>query len=428
MAEPKATLTVGEKTLELPVTRGSEGERAIDIAKLRSETGYITLDPGYGNTGSCESAVTFIDGDRGILRYRGYPIEQLAERSSFLETAYLLMRGDLPSPSELDAFRTSITYHTMIHEDMRRFYSTFPKDAHPMAVLAAAVSALSSFYPDSLDPEAPDQVEKSVHRLIAKLPSLASYAYKHSIGQPFMYPRNDLGYSGNFLRMLFGTPAEDYVVDPVVRDALDLLFILHADHEQNCSTSTMRMVGSSMANLFACTSAAISALWGPRHGGANQSVIEMLVAIRDRGLTPKQFVDQAKDKDAQVRLFGFGHRVYKNTDPRAKIIKKAAYDVLGRIGVKSKLLEIAVELENIALSDDYFIERKLYPNVDFYSGIIYNAVGIPMNMFTAMFAIGRLPGWIAQWQELHSAPHRIARPRQIYTGPTERAYVPISDR
>jgi citrate synthase len=424
-----ATLRIGDQSIELPIVVGSEGERAIDIRRLRQDTGYITLDPGYANTGSCKSSVCFIDGEQGTLRYRGYPIEDLAERSSFLEVAYLLIKGELPTRKELRAFRDSIRIHTMLHEDFKRFYGALPKDAHPMAACSAAVGALATFYPDSLDPRNERQVEVSVHRLIAKLPTIAAYAYKHSIGQPFLYPRNDLQYVGNFLYLMFATPCERYDVDPVVEKALDLLLILHADHEQNCSTSTVRLVGSSMANLFAAISAGINALWGPRHGGANQEVIDMLEQIRGEGLSARQFVDRAKDRDDPSRLMGFGHRVYKNFDPRAKIIKKACFAVLERLGVHSRLLEIAVELEEIALKDEYFIERKLYPNVDFYSGVIYNAIGTPANMFTALFALGRLPGWIAHWVEMHGDPDlKIGRPRQIYTGATERQYVPLDQR
>ncbi|MDP6977564.1 MAG: citrate synthase [Myxococcota bacterium] len=424
-----AKLQLGDQTIELPVVTGSEGERAIDVTRLRSDTGYITLDPGYANTGSTKSDITFIDGDKGILRYRGIPIEELAEKSTFLEVSYLLMEGRLPTAQELTDFQGSIQRHTMLHEDMKRFYGAFPKDAHPMAACSAAVGALSTFYPDSLDPRDDRQVEVSVHRLIAKMPTLASYAFKHSVGQPFMYPLNNLSYVGNFMHMMFANPCEEYEPDPVVEKALDLLLILHADHEQNCSTSCVRLVGSSMVNLFGAIAAGINALWGPSHGGANQAVIEMLMEIRDEGLTGAQFVERAKSSDDTSRLMGFGHRVYKNFDPRAKIIKQACFDVLNALGVHSKLLEIAVELEEIALKDDYFVERKLYPNVDFYSGVIYNAIGTPSNMFTALFAMGRLPGWIAQWLELHTSPDfKIARPRQIYTGATERSYVPIDQR
>ena len=428
MAET-AQLRIGDKTVDLPIIEGTEGERAIDITNLRRDAGVITLDPGYANTGSCQSAITFIDGDRGILRYRGIEIEDLAANSTFLEVAYLLVYGHLPTTAELDAFTDSITFHTMIHEDFKRFFGAMPKDAHPMAACSAAIGALATFYPDSLDPRDPRQVEISVHRLIAKFPTMAAYSYKHSIGQPFMYPRNDLGYVANFLYMLFGTPCEEYEVDPVIKKAIHLLLILHADHEQNCSTSTVRIVGSSMVNLFSAISAGIQALWGPSHGGANQAVIEMLAAIRDQGLTAKEFVEKAKRGDESVRLMGFGHRVYKNFDPRMKIIKKACSDVLDKLGTRTKLLEIAMELEEIALKDDYFVSRKLYPNVDFYSGVIYNAIGTPSNLFTALFALGRLPGWIAQWMELHADPQfKIGRPRQIYTGPTLTAYTPIENR
>ena len=424
-----AELRIGDQTVQLPVITGSEGERAIDISRLRAETGCITLDPGYANTGSCQSAITFIDGEKGILRYRGIPIEELAEKSNFLEVSYLLMYGKLPDADQLDYFTGSITHHTMLHEDFRKFYASLPKDAHPMAACSAAVGALATFYPDSLDPRDDHEVEVSVHRLIAKFPTLAAYAYKHSVGQPFMYPNNSFDYVGNFMWMMFGNPCEDFEVDEVVRKALDLLFILHADHEQNCSTSTTRLVGSSMVNLFGTISAGINSLWGPLHGGANQEVIEMLAAIRDEGMTGRQFVERAKSNDDTSRLMGFGHRVYKNFDPRARIIKKACFDVLNKLGVHSRLLEIAVELEEIVLKDDYFVERRLYPNVDFYSGVIYNAIGTPSNMFTALFALGRLPGWIAQWMELHSDPDfRIGRPRQIYTGPTRNAWVPVAER
>ena len=424
-----ATLRIGDRTIELPIVVGSEGERAIDIRKLRAETGYITLDPGYANTGSCKSAITFIDGDEGILRYRGIPIEELADQSTFLEVAYLLVYGELPTRSELESFVHSITHHTMIHEDFKRFFGAFPKDAHPMAACAAAVSALSTFYPDSLDPRHARQVEISTHRLIAKLPTIAAYAYKHSIGQPSLYPRNELSYVGNLLYMLFGTPCERYDVDPVVEKAVDLLLILHADHEQNCSTSTVRLVGSSMVNLFAAISSGIKALWGPSHGGANQEVIQMLEAINAQGMSAREFVERAKRGDPTARLMGFGHRVYKNFDPRMKIIKRACFDVLEKLGVRTQLLETAVELEEIALKDEYFVERKLYPNVDFYSGVIYAAIGTPANLFTALFALGRLPGWIAQWMELHRDPDfKIGRPRQIYTGPTKRPYVPLEAR
>ena len=423
-----ARLEVDGKTYEFPIVTGSEGERGIDIGKLRDQTGLITLDPGYKNTGSCKSAITFIDGEQGILRYRGYPIEELAEKSDFLEVAYLLIHGQLPTAEQYRSWANSIRYHTMLHEDLKRFFSAFPKDAHPMGVCSAVISALSTFYPDYLDPLDAKQVEVSVERLIAKFPTIAAYANKHALGHPFMYPDNKLGYVENFLRMMFGTPCEEFVVDPVVAHAIDVLLILHADHEQNCSTSTVRLAGSSHANLFASMSAGIAALWGPRHGGANQEVIEMLEEIADEGLTARQFVERAKSKDDTSRLMGFGHRVYRNYDPRAKVIKQAATDVLEKLGVNSKLLEIAMDLERIALEDDYFIKRRLYPNVDFYSGIIFKALGIPVQGFTAMFAMGRLPGWIAHWIELLADGQAIGRPRQIYIGETQRAYVPISAR
>jgi citrate synthase len=386
------------------------------------------MDPGYANTGACRSAITFIDGDQGILRYRGYPIEELAQQSTFVEVAHLLIYGELPTAAQLRSFDESIRRHTMLHEDFKRFYGALPKDAHPMAACSAAVGALATFYPDSLDPRDPRQVEISVHRLLAKLPTMAAYAFKHSIGQPFMFPNNALSYVGNFLHLMFATPCEEYRVDPVIEKAIDLLLILHADHEQNCSTSTVRLVGSSHVNLFAAVSAGINALWGPRHGGANQEVIEMLQAIAAEGLSGREFVERAKRKDDTSRLMGFGHRVYKNFDPRARIIKKACFDVLERLGIHSRLLEIAVELEELALKDEYFIERKLYPNVDFYSGVIYNAIGTPANMFTPIFAIGRLPGWIAQWLEMHEQRHKIGRPRQIYTGARERKVPEIGKR
>jgi len=424
-----AEIRTPDQTLEVPIVEGSEGEKAIDITRLRAQTGYITLDPGYANTGSCQSAITFIDGEKGILRYRGIPIEELAEQADFLEVAHLLIYGHLPDAREKQYFNESVTQHTMIHEDLKMLFGALPKDAHPMAACSAIVGAVSTFYTDSLDPSDPRQVEISIHRLIAKLPTLASYAFKHSIGQPFMYPKNSLAYVENFLYMMFANPCEEFEVDEVVAKALDLLFILHADHEQNCSTSTVRLVGSSRVNLFAAISAAINALWGPLHGGANQSVIEMLQAIADEGMTGREFVERAKSRDDTSRLMGFGHRVYKNFDPRAKIIKKACFDVLDKLGVHSRLLEIAVELEEIALKDDYFIERKLYPNVDFYSGVIYNAIGTPSNMFTAMFAIGRLPGWIAHWVEMHGDPaFKIGRPRQVYTGRQRSPYVPLDQR
>ena len=428
MAE-MAELRVGDQVIQLPIVVGSEGERAVDIRDLRAKTGLITLDPGYANTGSCESQITFIDGEKGILRYRGYSIEELAEKSTFLEVAHLLITGELPKRTQLDGFVESIRYHTMLHEDFKRFFSALPKDAHPMAACAAAVGALATFYPDSLDPRDAKQVEISVHRLVAKFPTIVAYAYKHSIGQPFMYPNNRRTYVGNFLHMLFATPCEEFEVDPVVRRAVDLLLILHADHEQNCSTSTVRIVGSSLANLFAAISAGINALWGPRHGGANQEVIEMLESVRDEGLSAREFVERAKRGDDASRLTGFGHRVYKNYDPRAKIVKAMCDKLLLKRHINDPIFEIAQKLEEVALQDEYFIERKLYPNVDFYSGVIYRAIGIPVPMFTVLFAIGRLPGWIAHWMEMRRSPtKKICRPRQIYTGPSERPFVPIDQR
>jgi citrate synthase len=422
-------LNYGAQNLELKVVEGSEKERGIDIAALRAKTGLITLDPGFMNTGSCQSAITFIDGDKGILRYRGYSIEELAEKSSFLEVSHLLLEGELPTKDQLSALTETVRIHTMVHEDVKRFYAGFPKDAHPMAVLSTVCGALSTFYQDSLNINDKHQVDLSTVRLLAKFPTLAAYSYKHSIGQPFLYPDNKLEYTANFLYMMFGTPCESYVVNPVIAKALDLLLVLHADHEQNCSTSTVRMVGSSQANLFASISAGVNALWGPLHGGANQAVIEMLHAIEREGVSGKTFLDRCKSRDDTTRLMGFGHRVYKNFDPRAKILKKACADVLSQLKTGSKLLDTAMELEEMALSDEYFISRKLYPNVDFYSGIIYQAIGIPVNMFTVLFAIGRLPGWVAHWKEMHKDPAtKIGRPRQIYTGPTERAYTPIESR
>jgi citrate synthase len=429
VASDVAKLTVDGTTYEFPIVVGSEGERAIDIGRLRAETGLVTLDPGFGNTGSCPSEITFIDGEEGILRYRGYPIEEMAERSTFLETSYLVLNGELPTEAQLADFQEEITYHTLLHEDIRSMYRAFPHDAHPMAVTSAVVGALSTFYQDSLDPLNAEQVEISTYRLLAKLPTICACAYKYSIGQPFNYPRNDLDYAANILHMMFATPAEDYEVSPIVAKAIDTLLILHVDHEQNCSTSTMRIVGSSQANIYASASAAIMALWGPLHGGANQAVVEMLHDIAAQEGSGKTFLDRCKDRDDTTRLMGFGHRVYKNFDPRARIIKEAAHNVLDELGKSTQVLDIAMELEQTALEDDYFVSRKLYPNVDFYSGIIYEALGIPINTFTVFFALGRMPGWIAQWREQHQDPtSRIGRPRQIYTGATERAYVPIAER
>jgi citrate synthase len=418
VSEEVATLKIGEKSLSMPIHVGTENDRAIDISKLLKETGHITLDEGYANTGATSSAITYLDGDRGILRYRGYPIEQLAEKCDFLETSYLLIYGELPTPEQLNEFRTDISHHTMLHEDMRSFYNGFPRDAHPMAILSSVVSALSTFYQDSLDPHDPEEVEISIHRLIAKLPTIAAYSYKKSFGQPFIYPHNSLNYCENFLHMMFSVPSEKYVADPDFVKALNLLLIVHADHEQNCSTSTVRMVGSSDANLFASISAGICALWGPLHGGANEACVNMLKQIADDGGNVKKYVDMAKDKTSNFRLMGFGHRVYKNYDPRAKIIKAASDILLKKLNLSDPLFEVAQELEAVALRDPYFVERKLYPNVDFYSGVIYRAMGIPVQMFTVLFVMGRLPGWIAHWVEMQRSPNtRIGRPRQVYTGP-----------
>lgn len=421
-------IKLADKTVHLPVIEGSEGEKAIDITKLRQETGYITLDAGYMNTGSCKSSICFIDGEEGILRYRGIPIEELARRSNFVETAYLLIYGKLPTRTELDGFTNDLVYHTMLHEDMKRFYDGFPKDAHPMAILASVVCSLSTFYQnDQGMDEATERL--NIVRLLAKLPTIAAYSYKKSVGQPFIYPKNNLSYCANFLNMMFSLPAEEYHVDPEVVDVLNLLLILHADHEQNCSTSTVRIVGSSQVNLFASISAGICALWGPLHGGANQQVVEMLEEIQRDGGNVQKYVDMAKDKSSTFRLFGFGHRVYKNYDPRAAIIKEACDKVLAKMKTRDPLLDVAKKLEEAALNDSYFKERKLYPNVDFYSGIIYRALGIPVPAFTVMFALGRLPGWIAHWREQKSSGEaKIGRPRQIYTGPNKSPYVPLGER
>jgi citrate synthase len=427
--EPAVLNAPGSEPLELPVRPASEGAAGADISKLLSSTGLVTYDPGFANTASCKSAITYIDGDAGILRYRGYPIDQLAEHSTFIEVSYLLIHGELPTSDQLATFENNIRRHTLLHEDMKRFFEGFPADAHPMPVLSSAVSALSTFYEGFLDPFDQEDFELSTYRLLAKLPTIAAYAYKKSVGQPFLYPDNSLTLVENFLRMTFGFPAEPYEVDPAVARALDRLFILHADHEQNCSTSTVRLVGSSQANLFASVSAGINALFGPLHGGANQSVLEMLERIRNDGGDVAGFVQKVKDKQDGVKLMGFGHRVYKNYDPRAAIVKQSADEVLKALGKRDDLLDIALELEGFALEDDYFVERKLYPNVDFYTGLIYRAMGFPTRMFTVLFAIGRLPGWIAQWHEMiNDKETRIGRPRQLYTGPTERAFVPAAQR
>ncbi len=429
MAEKSATLQIGDKTLELPVITGVENESAIDISKLRGQTGHITLDHGYVNTGSCLSAITFLDGEKGILRYRGIPIEQLAEESNFIEVSFLLIHGRLPNKNELEGFSTQVTRHSMIHEDMKRFFDSYPSTAHPMAILSAMVCSLSGYYPEALEEVSNEQLNLLITRLMAKMPTIVAFSYKKSMGQPFMYPQNDLSYTSNFLRMLFAVPAEEYELDEDVAKALDLLLILHADHEQNCSTSTVRIVGSSQANLFASISAGICALWGRLHGGANQEVMNMLQTIQDDGGNVKKYVEKAKSKDSSFRLMGFGHRVYKNFDPRATIIKKACDRVLNKMGTNDPLLDIAKQLEEVALKDSYFVDHKLYPNVDFYSGIIYKAIGIPVNMFTVMFALGRLPGWIANWKEMIESPDtKIGRPRQIYTGPAAQDYVPVGKR
>ncbi|HEY7596467.1 MAG TPA: citrate synthase [Actinophytocola sp.] len=414
---------------EMSVTRATEGSHGINVGKLLSTTDLVTLDPGFVNTAACSSEICFIDGDAGILRYRGYPIEQLAQRSTFIEVSYLLIYGELPTRQQLDEFTSKISRHTLLHEDLKRFFDGFPRDAHPMPVLSSAVSALSTFYQDSLWPFDKEQVEISTIRLLAKLPTIAAYAYKKSVGQPVLYPDNSLGLIENFLRMTFGFPAEPYEVDPDLTRALDLLFVLHADHEQNCSTSTVRLVGSSEANLFASISAGINALFGPLHGGANSAVLDMLERIRDDSGDVDTFVKRVKNKEDGVKLMGFGHRVYKNYDPRAAIIKKTADDILGRLGGDDTLLDIAKQLEERALADDYFVERKLYPNVDFYTGLIYRAMGFPTKFFTVLFALGRLPGWIAHWREMMNDPAtKIGRPRQVYIGATERDYVPIASR
>ena len=414
---------------ELPVIVGSENEKAIDISKLRDLTGYITLDTGYKNTGATKSAITFLDGEEGVLRYRGYSIEELAEKASFMEVSHLLIYGELPTESELKNFETKIKKHTLVHEDMRRFFEAFPAQAHPMGVLSSLVSSLATFYPESLDPNrSAEAKDLTIQRILAKLPTLSAWSYKNSIRHKVMYPRNNYNYCENFLHMMFAMPTEDYHIDPVIVSAVNKLFILHADHEQNCSTSTVRIVGSSQANLYSTVSAGISALWGPLHGGANQEVIEMLEQIHKDGGNVDKWILKAKDKEDPFRLMGFGHRVYKNFDPRANIIKKTCDDVLNKLGINDPMLAIAKKLEEVALEDEYFKSRNLYPNVDFYSGIIYKAIGIPTEMFTVMFALGRLPGWIAQWKEMTENKEPIGRPRQIYIGKTSREYVPLSKR
>jgi citrate synthase len=424
-----AKIELDGKFYELPIITGSENEKALDISKLRGQSGYITLDRGFKNTGSCTSAITFLDGEKGILRYRGYPIEQLAESASFLEVTYLILKGELPNAEQLASFEERIDSHTLVHEDMKRFFEAYPAKAHPMGILASMICSMSTFYPESQDPNRSEEAfELSIIRLIAKLPTLAAMVYKNTVRHPFMYPKNDLGYVENFMYMTWGMPTEDYKPDPVVAAALNKLLILHADHEQNCSASTVRIVGSSQANLYASISAGISALWGPLHGGANQAVIEMLEMIQADGGGLDKWIAKAKDKSDPFRLMGFGHRVYKNFDPRATIIKKACDDILEKLGVTDPTLAIAKELEEVALNDEYFKSRGLYPNVDFYSGIIYKAIGIPTEMFTVMFALGRLPGWIAQWKEMLDNGDPIGRPRQIYTGETVRDFVPLDKR
>lgn len=424
-----AKLLMEDREIELPVVAGTEDEKAVDISRLRADTGYITLDDGYVNTGSTLSAVTFLDGEQGILRYRGYPIEQLTERCDFVEVSYLLIYGELPTRTQLESFRESIRRHTMLHEDVRMFYNGFPRDAHPMATLSSVVSAMSTFYQDSLDPNDPKHVEVSTHRLMAKLPTIAAYSHKKSIGQPLVYPDNSLSYCENFLKMMFSVPCEPYDLDPDAVNALNMLLIVHGDHEQNCSTSTVRMVGSSQANVFASIAAGICALWGPLHGGANEACVAMLEQIREDGGNVEKYVRRAKDKSDNFRLMGFGHRVYKNFDPRATIIKAACDRLLDKMKIVDPLFDIAKKLEHVALNDSYFVERKLYPNVDFYSGVIYRALGIPVRMFTVLFAMGRLPGWIAHWREMHEAGNaKICRPRQIYTGKNLRQFVPLEQR
>jgi citrate synthase len=424
-----ATLKTGGSELPLPLVKATEGNHGYDVSKLLKETGNVTLDIGFVNTAACTSAITYIDGDEGILRYRGYPIEQLAEKSSFVEVSYLLIYGELPTQDQLAEFDQRIRRHTLLHEDLKAFFTGFPRDAHPMPVLSSAVSALSTFYQDSLDPFDKEQVEISTVRLMAKLPTIAAYAYKKSVGQPFLYPDNSLSLTENFLRMTFGFPAEPYDLDPDLVKALDLLLILHADHEQNCSTSTVRLVGSSQANLFASISAGINALFGPLHGGANQSVLEMLEGIKAAGGDVDTFVRKVKNKEDGVKLMGFGHRVYKNYDPRAAIVKDTAHKILNKGGANDELLEIALKLEQTALEDDYFVERRLYPNVDFYTGLIYKSMGFPTRMFTVLFALGRLPGWIAQWREMIEDPQtKIGRPRQVYVGANERDYLALDQR
>ena len=429
MTEKAKIILPDGQSFDFPVLTGSENEKGIDISSLRKQTGYITLDPGFVNTGSCESSITFLDGEKGVLRYRGYPIEELAEKSSFIEVGYLLINGELPKKDQLEIFTNRINLHSMIHEDMRHFFEGFSQNSHPMVILSAMISSLSAYYAEASGKASIENLEINSARLIAKISTIAAFSYKKSVGQPFVYPRDELPYCAKFLNMMFSVPAESYQLDPVIEQSLELLLILHADHEQNCSASTVRVVGSSMANVYASVASGILALWGPLHGGANQQVVEMLQQIHEDKAGISKYIEKAKNQDSSFRLMGFGHRVYKNFDPRAKILKVACYKLLNKLGINDPLLEIALELEETALTDDYFIERKLYPTLDFYTGIMYRAIGIPLNMFTVMFALGRVPGWIAQWKEMHEDPkQKIARPRQLFTGNTRRSYTTITER
>ena len=429
MTEKAKIILPDGQTMDLPVLTGSENEKGIDISGLRKQTGYITLDPGFVNTGSCESSITFLDGEKGVLRYRGYPIEELAEKSTFIEVGYLLINGELPKKDQLENFTNRINLHSMIHEDMRHFFEGFSQNSHPMVILSAMISSLSAYYAEASGKASIENLEINSARLIAKISTIAAFSYKKSVGQPFVYPRDELPYCAKFLNMMFSVPAESYELDPVIEQSLELLLILHADHEQNCSASTVRVVGSSMANVYASVASGILALWGPLHGGANQQVVEMLQQIHEDKSGISKYIEKAKNQDSSFRLMGFGHRVYKNFDPRAKILKVACDKLLNKLGINDPLLEIALELEETALTDDYFIERKLYPTLDFYTGIMYRAIGIPLNMFTVMFALGRVPGWIAQWKEMHEDPkQKIARPRQLFTGNTRRSYTTITER
>ena len=429
MTEKAKIIFPDGQSFDFPVLTGSENEKGIDISSLRKQTGYITLDPGFVNTGSCESSITFLDGEKGVLRYRGYPIEELAEKSSFIEVGYLLINGELPKKDQLENFTNRINLHSMIHEDMRHFFEGFSQNSHPMVILSAMISSLSAYYAEASGKASIENLEINSARLIAKISTIAAFSYKKSVGQPFVYPRDELPYCAKFLNMMFSVPAESYELDPVIEKSLELLLILHADHEQNCSASTVRVVGSSMANVYASVASGILALWGPLHGGANQQVVEMLQQIHEDKAGISKYIEKAKNQDSSFRLMGFGHRVYKSFDPRAKILKVACDKLLNKLGINDPLLEIALELEETALTDDYFIERKLYPTLDFYTGIMYRAIGIPLNMFTVMFALGRVPGWIAQWKEMHEDPkQKIARPRQLFTGNTRRSYTTITER